>query len=151
MNKHWNENHLKSLNEIKTLDEMVQVAFGVLKGIPKPVVQVCGPISVGGSGSIGKNLVAFSKAIEWLSSQGHNVFDQMPFEKPMHRLVKNNSSGYPTALLDEFYLPIFESGSIKTLAFLPDWQSSTGARWEHEQAKRLNIDILYLPSNWDRP
>ncbi len=51
---------------------------------------------------------------------------------------------YATMLLTDFYQPLFETGLIKILYFLPDWQSSVGARWEHDQALKLGIEIVYL-------
>jgi len=77
--------------------------------------------------------------------EGICVFDQMPFEVPMQRIKARYPSGALNMdLLLDFYLPIFERGFIETLYFLPDWETSFGARWEHEQAQRLNMKIIYL-------
>ncbi len=103
----------------------------------------------GGKGSIEANLEEFNNQIKKLQDKGLNVFDQMPFEEPMHRLLieflkTRSKNEYMDSILTEFYLPLFESGYIKELYFLPDWQSSNGAKWEHEQAKKLGIKIVYL-------
>lgn len=148
MNNYWKDGHYKELEKVKTFKEMLKIAFDILESMPKPITQVCGPISTGGKGSIEENLKMFPKAAEWLSLKGHNIFSQAPFESPIER-VKYNYSGYPYALLEEFYRPIFESKMINTFAFLPGWQSSTGAKWEHDQAKKLGIKILYLPDDWE--
>lgn len=106
---------------------------------------MCGPISTGGFGSIKANLNSFNDAIINLQSKNLNVFDQMPFEIPMKNLKYKLSGGeYMEDILTNFYLPIFESGRIQELYFLPHWQSSHGSNWEHEQAKRLGIKITYL-------
>lgn len=42
------------------------------------------------------------------------------------------------------YLPIFESGHVSRLYFIHGWQSSRGANWEHQQAERLGIEVVYL-------
>ncbi len=83
--------------------------------------------------------------IDKLMEKGLNIFDQMPFEYPMFRISERNSNRYDYRLLDEFYLPIFERGRIKTFHFIPRWETSYGTRWEHEQAVRLNIRRSYLP------
>ena len=74
------------------------------------------------------------------------MFNQIPFQQEMVRIISQSSldDEYDFALLDDFYLPIFESGLVHVLYFLSGWESSTGARWEHEQAKRLKISVEYL-------
>ncbi len=145
--QYWEEKDLLNLEQAETVEQMFAVGFRVLKRMPQPVGQVCGPISTGGRGSILENLIAFNETIVLLQSEGKHIFDQMPFEEPMQR-VKNAfpPNVYATTLLTDFYLPLFESGFIKKLYFLPDWQSSTGARWEYEQAQRLGLEVEFLHS-----
>lgn len=133
------------LDKASSHKDLFKIAEKILKCMPSPIGQVCGPISTGGAGSIEENLKRFEVAIARLQNTGLNIFDQMPFEKPMHRIISQKIDGkYDKSILDDFYLPIFESGMVKKLYFLPDWESSTGAKWEHEQAKRLGIEIEYL-------
>jgi hypothetical protein len=142
---HWTTDDLKRLETATTYGAMKDIAFDILRRIPPPVAQVCGPISTGGCGSIEENLKAFGEAIADLVAHGKNVFDQRPFEEPMQRAkVIDPTHGYDLRLLDDFYLPLFESGLVHELYFLPGWESSRGARWEHEQAQRLGITIVYL-------
>jgi len=149
MNNYWKDGHYKELEKVETFKEMLKIALDILESMPKPITQVCGPISTGGKGSIEGNLKIFPIAAEWLMQRNHNVFLYTPFESPIQRL-KYDYAGYPYALLEEFYRPIFESKMINIFAFLPDWQSSTGAKWEHEQAEKLGIEILYLPEDWEK-
>ncbi len=129
-----------------TYKDLFGVAEGVLGKMPPPVGQVCGPISTGGAGSVEKNLKRFAEAIADLRKKGIEIFDQIPFEAPMRRIMSSRElAGYDHALLNDFYLPIFESRLVHKFYFLPDWKSSFGARWEHEQGLRLGIDIEYLP------
>ncbi len=133
------------LDKASSHKDLFKIAEDILRRMPSPIGQVCGPISTGGAGSIEKNLKRFEIAIADLQNKGLNIFDQMPFENPMHRIISQKSDGkYDNSILNDFYLPIFESGMVKKLYFLPDWESSTGARWEHEQAKRLGLDVEYL-------
>lgn len=146
---HWTDEEIKSLDEIATCADMYLVARPILERIPAPVIQVCGPISTGGVGTIEGNLAAMAQAIQYLEERGNNVFNQLPFEVPMHKIVESyKKSGYAMPILEDFYLPIFESRLVSILHFLPDWQSSIGAKWEHEQAKRLGIDIKYFDHGW---
>lgn len=112
------------------------------------IIQVCGPISTGGKGSVAENIAAIDTAICELVERGHSVFNQMPFEGAMERVHKKwqaeGRTTYCQPILDDFYLPILKSGLVRTLAFLPGWQTSTGAQWEHLQAKELGILIAYL-------
>jgi hypothetical protein len=79
-----------------------------------------------------------------LNNSGHAVFDQVPFDSKFGQLITHITDRYPTEILDEFYLPIFSSGKIKKLFFIKGWESSFGARWEHDRAKELGIEIIYL-------
>ncbi len=78
----------------------------------KKVGMVCGPISTGGLGSIPANLERFHLAITTLTEAGYPIFTQMPYEEALHR-IRDQSVGpgvYDNQLLEEFYLPLFESG-----------------------------------------
>jgi hypothetical protein len=143
--KYWTEEDLKAVKEAKDFKELYVIAEKVLKRMPSPIVQVCGPIGTGGLGSVEKNLEAFDATIRSLQDKGLNVFDQMPFEWPMQVMkMKLDLSVYPEAILDDFYSPIFNSGLIKEFYFMPNWQSSKGANWEHNEANRLGIKVSYL-------
>ena len=143
--KYWTSEDLLELEQVEDVKKMFEIGYRVLKRMPQPVGQVCGPISTGGLGSVLKNLIAFNETIIFLQADGNNIFDQMPFEEPIKRMTLGIKPGeYATFLLTDFYLPLFESGLVKKFYFMKDWQSSKGAKWEHEQAIRLGIEIKYL-------
>ncbi|HLP86918.1 MAG TPA: DUF4406 domain-containing protein [Candidatus Paceibacterota bacterium] len=143
--KYFNKEDWQDLEKAQSVKELYIVANRIINRIPEPRIQVCGPISTGGKGSIEKNMEVFNEKIKELQEKGFNVFDQMPFEDPMHRIILNSKKEeYMESILTDFYLPIFESRYVSELHFLPDWQSSRGANWEHEQAKRLGIKINYI-------
>src|SRR3989344_9432065 len=78
-----------------------------------------------------------------------NLFRQLPFQGVMIRLGTSwKGQGYCMPLLTEFYQPVFESGYIKTVHFIPGWEKSFGAKWEHEQCGRLGIERIYLPEDF---
>jgi len=144
MNVYWTNEDIKNLEQAQTFFALFTIALGVLKKMPQPVAQVCGPISTGGTGSMEQNLAIMNKTIKALQSQGKAIFDQIPFQAAIHRIKAALGATSNFQLLHEFYLPLFEAGLIKGLYFLPDWQTSQGATWEHEQAKRLGLEIVYL-------
>ncbi len=145
--KYWDKTSLRAAFSSISYGEMKEVALDILRSMPQPISQVCGPISTGGYGSIERNIEAFSKTILKLTSNGEVVFNQMPFEVPMQDLKGRGNLPETQAqvlLLHGFYAPVFESGLVKKLHFIQGWESSFGANWEHQQAKRLGIEISYL-------
>lgn len=147
MRKYWTPNDFLEVEESEKFPRLAEIAHRVISRIPAPIVQVCGPITSGGHGSVEANLLAFEEAIDTLEEKGFNVFDQMPLESAMSRIQEKNYTDPNQArndILNQVYLPIFESGRIKMLIMLPGWESSIGARWEHEQGKRLGILTLYF-------
>ena len=51
-------------------------------------------------------------------------------------------------MLDVLYRTIFSSGLINKALFLPDWESSKGARWERDLVTELGLEILEYPIEW---
>ena len=150
--KHYKKEHHEAMNNAQEYKHLLEVALDVLNSMPKPIGQVCGPVTTGGQGSVDKNLVLFEKAVHKLIDQGYNIFNQVPFEKPMQKIQINSKKMEKhernIELLEEFYKPIFESGLISTLYFIHGWETSQGANWEREQAKRLGIKIIDLPKDF---
>lgn len=143
--QYWTSVELETLERATSFVDLVPPAMAVLGRMPQPIGQVCGPISTGGRGTIMANLAVFDATVDCLIQKGIIIFDQMPFEEHIFRIVENQwGSRQNNLLLNEFYLPIFESGRICCLYFIDGWQSSEGATWEHEQARRLNMHIVYL-------
>jgi len=143
--KYWADEDLAEIKNAKDFKELCVVAMRVLNKMPQPVASVCGPIGTGGAGNVEDNLKAFDEAIKSLQDKGLNIFDQMPFEWPMQVMkFELPKDVYPEDILTDFYLPIFESGLIKEFYFMPNWRTSKGANWEHGQAERLGIKIVYL-------
>ncbi len=143
--EYWKDQDWKDLEKVENVADLYTIAERIITRMEKPLIQVCGPIGTGGLGSIEKNLDAFNNTILYLQSKGLSVFDQMPFEAQMQNLKKKFSAEkVVNNILNDFYLPIFKSGSISTFYFMPNWQTSFGAKWEHEEAQRLGIEIIYL-------
>ncbi|MCM2339106.1 MAG: DUF4406 domain-containing protein [Burkholderiales bacterium] len=144
--QYWTKEDWENLEKVESAGDLYIIAQDVISRMPKPFVQVCGPIATGGLGSLDANLNLFNETIKELQNEGLSVFDQMPFEDSMQRLKKKitSKSEVVTTILTDFYYPIFESGLISAFYFIPGWETSFGAKCEHEKAKELGIKIVYL-------
>jgi hypothetical protein len=134
---------------VSSVDELVAVTLQELQK-NGPHVRVCGPFTTGGKGSVDLNKKEFADAVSFFQESALPVWDNIPFEDQALRLQQEGklSKKDPYDLLKRCFLPLFESGAFTTVYFLPGWESSRGASWEHEQAKQLGINIKYLPENW---
>ena len=132
-----------TVQHARTFAELAEVARAAMERAGTSLAIVCGPISTGGAESPEENLRIFEGFIARIVHAGIAVFDQMPFERALGR-IKHAVPDGATRLLNEFYLPLFESGLITVFYFIPRWETSLGAYWEHAQAQRLNKCIIYL-------
>ena len=148
MFRHFTVENLIDIDRATKFEQLRSVAIDVLTKMPKPIVEVCGPITHGGKGSLGENMKEMERVISRLVAAGENVFNQLPFELPMQKIKNDPEYTGEDDLLELFYLPIFESGLIKSIYFMSQWKTSYGALWEHEQAQRLGIGIIYLGESW---
>jgi len=149
--KHWNSYNVVALSKARSFIDLANIALDIVHRIPEKVEMVSGPISTGGVGTIPGNRMIFEEVIELLVLEsGLNIFSQMPFEDKMVELYqewhrKNPDEKYCMPILHEFYDRLFYSGRVQTLYFIYDWQSSFGARWEHENCRTWRIEPHYLP------
>lgn len=153
MQHYWTPTHRERLDTAETFDDLVDIALDILKEMEKlnrPIVQLCGPISTGGVGTIQGNLERFDQAIQIAYDRGMQVFSQTPFEKAMQRIAPTYpmTDGYCLPILDIFYKKVFSSGYVKIALFLPDWESSKGATWERQLVSELGIEIMEFPQEW---
>ena len=149
MIKYYSNEDLRKIKEATNYKQLRYIAMGILDKMCneyplRPIAMICGPISANDNRSRKENLEIFSRAIDRISAGGLLVFNQMPFENDMERIYKSDPALQGIRLLEEFYSLIFFSGFIRLMCFLPGWEKSVGATWEHKQAKRLNIPFIYL-------
>lgn len=152
--------HLPELETCTSFDQVAIVALDVILRMKtmypaERIHQVCGPITTG-PGTIDDKLARFERAINHLRSKENIVFNQLPTETALGRLWREwrakperKGDDYCWELLHKVYQPIFESGFIDCLVFLPNWYQSIGTQWEHSEAKRLGIHIAYMPHDWE--
>jgi len=153
LTKYYSAQDLADISTAKTYIELLEIALRIIESIEAenpgiPMAMVCGPISTGGKGSRNENLKIFERAIDRLAGGGLLIFSQMPFESDMERIYKSDPRLQGLRLLDEFYAPIFRTGLVSMLCFLPGWEKSIGANWEHQQATILNIPRIYLAEHY---
>lgn len=142
--QYWTPFDFDEIKAAKTFGECVPVALGVLAKMPQPVSMVAGPLTSGGLGSASENIKAFEMTIAALEKKGETVFSQLPFEPKFLQLSANWKEDYCTPILDDFYMPIFKSGLVKKMWFMPNWQTSTGAKWEYEVCDKLGIERIII-------
>ena len=149
MKSYLDERDKQELKKAKEFKDLLPIALRVISRVPAPVGEVCGPMTSGGFGSTEANFRLFRAVIDRLSRR-LNIFDQMPFEGTMSRIFKAqpaHTHDGDIRLLEEFYLPIFQSGLVSTLYFMPNWRTSRGARWERRNGRKLGLGIINI--SWE--
>jgi len=135
-----------------SMPELANIAISILEKLSffGEVHQLCGPMSTGGFNQRETNIKLFTFAIEVAREKGLLIFNQIPFQKAMVRLSSLASQGqYKQDILDFFYLPVFQSGFVKKILFLPLWETSLGAVWERNVLKTMNnASIDEYPLAW---
>jgi hypothetical protein len=152
MHDHWTEDEKAALEGVASLEEAADIGISILKRMKaegKPVIQICGPMSTGGAGSIEKNMSRFEAAVDTAVQNGLTVFNQIPFQNAIIRVTDYyEGAPYNTDILEVFYRRMFESGYMDGILLLPDWESSKGAIWERELALKLGMNIEDYPIEW---
>lgn len=151
----WTDAENRALESVTSFEEMVPVAVGILERMAATnthIIQICGPMSTGGRGSLVANMAFFKKALAVAVQNGACVFDQTPFEGAIVRLgnVTDNPKEYCMDILHVFYRGVFMSGLLNELMFLPDWETSVGARWEYSEGSLLRLKLSDYPDEWLR-
>ncbi|MBI4176209.1 MAG: hypothetical protein HY518_03320 [Candidatus Aenigmarchaeota archaeon] len=139
--QYWTADDLMDLDTAKSYGRLSVIGERVISRMAGPVGMVCGPISHGGlyterDPEFWENMDRLLSRIRLLQEEGKSVFNQLPFEGPMSRLMASGN-GNPNSLLNGVYLPLFEKGLIEELYHSPGWHKSYGSIWEHTQGKRF--------------
>jgi hypothetical protein len=168
---YWNEvdfDHVKSvqyLDIVPGFNRLADISETVLKRMPAPIVQICGPISSGGFGHHDKNIVLFLECVHMLRLNGFNTLDQGPLQFGLKFLIEKwhqkwarklegkseamrTKRRYCHPILRVMYERIFGSGKVNMAMFLPDWKTSWGTRWEYRTTGRYGIARTDFPREW---
>lgn len=128
------------------LEKLAQKAVERLQTLPQPVVRACGPLTSGGFG-YEENLRRFRIAEEKLKAEGKVVFDFFDGHDD-EEVIKEAGIDWPT-VMEYYHKPILASGLIQTAYFMPRWQESNGATWEHNYIKQhTSMKIFELEEAW---
>jgi hypothetical protein len=153
-NRFWTEVEVEALDWANSFEELADIAIIILvrmklEAPDREIVQICGPMSTGGLGSLEANMQRFRGAVEVAESKGLFVFNQSPFQDAMFRIGNwRGGMQYCTDILKIFYDKVFRSGLLNKGLFLPDWQGSIGTVWEWEVMPKLGIKVEDYPSEW---
>ena len=148
--KFWTIKDLALLGKCTTMEGLADITIGIMDRMPTGIHMVSGPISSGKGASTQERLRIFSRAVEKLSSRdGITVLSQIPFEQNMmdftiHWKRTTRADGYCWPILHIFYERVFSSRKVAGLHFLHSYESSTGARWEHQHAPRWGIKRYFF-------
>jgi len=136
--------------EAQNFEELADIAVREMHKFEAAEV-VCGPVSTGGLGTLEKNLQAFIAVIHMLQKEGRPIFSQEPYEERIAELRVQwraedpaRAEAYCMPILDILYTRIFDAGRVRKGWFIPGWESSFGARWEHAKFKKLGVEIEYI-------
>ena len=146
--RYWEEQDFRDLRQASSFEELAEIGLRILRRMPQPIVQVCGPISSGGTLNTTQNIRRFQFAVSHIERQRINVFRQMPFEEKIRELVdaRTDRKGYCYKTLKLFYKPLFDSGLINRFYFIPNYIGSLGTEWEMNYAiKNKHIIIDFIP------
>lgn len=149
---HW---FIRECAKADSFAELLPIAIAELRKFPAGGEVVCGPISTGGRGSFEANFKVFGGTIKTLLREGRPMFSQVPYEERIMFFKKrwqeadpSRTGQYYIPILEEFYLPIFQTGLIKKGWFIPGWESSFGARWERKTLAEHGAEIHDLTADW---
>lgn len=161
MRRYYSPEDIAALAAVTTYAELAKIGIGVLRGMHDryasrgaTIVQVCGPMSSGGFGDLDVNMRVFGAAIDILDQAAHGgqdnpeivVFDQIPCQGAIVAISGfTPGSPYDGRILTDFYGPLFRAGYVKRAIFLPNWQSSRGAKWERGVLAEIGIEIAEYP------
>ena len=143
----WCDYEKELLKKAISPKDLLEVALLAVSRLSDKFHIVCGPITSGGQGNVDNNLLVFQAMIEMLwAKRNLNVFSQMPFEQQMVKFNKDWLKEHPymtycTPILDDFYAPFFKicAPRIEAAHFIHGWESSYGARWEHDRCLHFRI------------
>ena len=148
----WAASLVQAIAHTNDFEQLASVGISHLKSnLGTETHIVSGPISPGGQGNKKSNLARLKWTTDALSRQ-FTMFDHLPFEDKIAEFVarwrRAGGKDYCWDIMDIFYARLFESGYIIQVHFMPDWQSSTGARHERKMCQELGIRIVEIPQSF---
>ncbi len=149
----YSRQDLEDIQSASTITSLLGVALRIIRRQEArwPIDILCGPMTTGGTGDLEVNLKVFRRALDLLRQEDYRLFNQMPFQPVLARLASAlpHRHGYCGAILTEFYFPLFETaleeGYFRKAVFLPNWNTSHGARAERLYLRDRRAPIEEYP------
>lgn len=93
----WLEWEEAALREAVSFQHLVEIAIGVLQFLHlkhgTEIIQICGPMTTGGLGQQEANMQVFGLAVRRAKENGLAVFNQIPFQDAVTRIVNKQQQG----------------------------------------------------------
>jgi hypothetical protein len=140
-----NEDMMSIEQKHDILKSLAEGAIERLNMLPQPVVRVSGPLTSGGYG-YHENLRRFLIAQERLKGQGLAVFDYFEGNDDEQQIAPLELPWLE--VMEYYHRPIMATGLLKTCYMMPRWQESNGAKYEHQFALELGLEIRDIPEEW---
>ena len=133
------------LLDARTPERVTEVMLQILRRKAKKVSLVCTPRRTGSRRSLAENQRRRDTVASLLRrNKGAVVFDHTLFLRRIEMMRKSSGDDDRDYLRAVFHLPLLRSGWIGTIYFAFEWRRSVGARWYHDQAKKLGIEIKII-------
>lgn len=135
---------MKGQNHQELLAELTEKAIQRLESMTKPIVRICGPLTT--YGVYEENLRRFAQATDILTKKGYTVFDY--FEGEDEERIREAEISWDD-VMEHYHKPILAAGLMDGAFFLPHWEESSGAVWEHDFiSKHTHMKIELFPEEW---
>lgn len=131
------------MEEVEDLKILAEREINRIEQMRQPVVRVCGPLTSGGPDNYENNARRLASAEKVLQSRGMTVWT---FGEAEEEIFGKNYD--PDNIITYFHKPVFESGLIKEVYFLPRWNESNGAVQERKIADEAGLIIKEFPEEW---
>jgi hypothetical protein len=132
-----------------TFVELCQIAKRILERMPDPVIGIADVFS---DTLTTASLDVFNHTTNVLIEAGYSVFNEQPFQDKLEELkakwFQKNHENHCIPLAQEFFLPLLQTGKIKVLLLLPNWQDNYLSYLEDDVATKKGIKIIQLQSDW---
>jgi len=159
LSEYWEVADAIDCEHAEDFEQLREAALRILERMAleeKDIVMISGPITTGGYG-FEKNMKVFSRAIRLLIEDGRRggflVFDQLPFQGAMSRIMKGKKldaidfkiNEYPMTIIDDFYAYIIRAGRIRRMYSLPYSDESVGSLRERGLCLLASVKLVDYP------
>lgn len=131
---------------VRTFYQLYDITLKMLEEVPgNNKTVVLGPVTSKDPAVTEGNLAMLSLHARALSEKGWIVLDLASYQETIERLIKSlNIQGYPHEVLEDFTIPLLQSGIFQTVFVRECFEKSIGATLEHDAALGKGLHVEYL-------